>query len=69
MDVELVVLECGHQVLLAKDGEVLLVKAVCALGVWSVGASPHKLRLVQQGMEEQVCLLNSTYLIDLYYPV
>jgi len=48
VDVELVVLEGGHQVLLAKDGEVLLVKAVCTLRVWSVGSSPHKLRLVQQ---------------------
>ena len=52
MDVELVVLEGGDQVLLAKDGEVLLMEAVGALGVWPAGPSPHQPALVQQDVQE-----------------
>ena len=52
MDLQLVILEGGDQVLLAKDGEMLLVEAVSTLGIWSAGSAPHQLALVQQDVQE-----------------
>ena len=52
VDLQLVVLEGGDQVLLAKDGEVLLVEAMSAFGIWSAGSAPHQPALVQQDVQE-----------------
>ena len=52
VNLQLVVLESSDQVLLPKDGEVLLVEAVSALGIWSAGSSPNQTALVQQDVQE-----------------
>ena len=52
VNLQLVVLEGGNQVLLAKDGQVLLVQTVCALGIWPACPPPHQPALVKQDVQE-----------------
>ena len=52
MNLQLVVLEGCHQVLLAKTGELLLVETVGAFGIWSTGTTSHQAAFMQQDVQE-----------------